>query len=54
VATALALSLSGRSDGFEQVRALAYGVVLMSILLQGATIGPIARYLLRGRAPTAA
>ncbi len=47
VATALALSLAGRGDDFEQVRALAYGVVLTSILLQGVTIGPVARLLLR-------
>jgi CPA1 family monovalent cation:H+ antiporter len=47
VATALALSLIGRGDGYDQVRALTYGVVLTSILLQGATIGPMARTLLR-------
>jgi monovalent cation:H+ antiporter, CPA1 family len=47
VATALALSLLGRADGYDQVRALAYGVVLTSILVQGVTIGPLARILLR-------
>jgi CPA1 family monovalent cation:H+ antiporter len=46
VATALALSLSGRGDQFEQVQALAYGVVLASVLVQGVTIGPLARVLL--------
>lgn len=47
VATALALSLVGRGDSYDQVRALAYGVVLTSILLQGMTIGPVARALFR-------
>jgi len=46
VATALALSLVGRGGDFDRVRALAYGVVLASILLQGITIGPVARALL--------
>jgi CPA1 family monovalent cation:H+ antiporter len=50
VATALALSLSGRGDDYEQVLALTYGVVLTSVLLQGATIGPLARVLLRKQA----
>jgi monovalent cation:H+ antiporter, CPA1 family len=49
VATALALSLTGRGDDYEQVRALTYGVVLTSVLFQGATIGPVARVLLRFR-----
>jgi monovalent cation:H+ antiporter, CPA1 family len=47
VATALALSLVGRGDRFDHVRVLAYGVVLTSVLLQGITIGPLARALLR-------
>jgi Na+:H+ antiporter len=51
VATALALSLLGRGDGYEQVLGLAYGVVLTSILVQGVTIGPVARLLLRERVP---
>lgn len=46
VATALALSLAGQGGEFERVRALAYGVVLTSIVLQGITIGPVARALL--------
>lgn len=46
VATALALSLLGRGPGCDQVRALTYGVVLSSILLQGVTIGSVARRLL--------
>lgn len=49
VATALALSLAGAGPQYEQVRALAYGVVLTSILVQGVTIGPLARLLLNGR-----
>jgi monovalent cation:H+ antiporter, CPA1 family len=52
VATALALSLAGRGDGYEQVRALTYGVVLTSILLQGVTFEPVARLLLRDGNPT--
>jgi CPA1 family monovalent cation:H+ antiporter len=47
VATALALSLVGRGGAYEQVRALTYGVVLTSILIQGVTIGPLARLVLR-------
>lgn len=50
VATALALSLAGRGGEFERVRALAYGVVLASILFQGITIGPLARFLVGERA----
>ena len=49
VATALALSLAGRGGDFERVRALAYGVVLASVLFQGITIGPLARLLVRER-----
>jgi len=51
VATALALSLAGRGDRYEQVRALTYGVVLASILLQGVTFGPLARLVLRDGNP---
>jgi monovalent cation:H+ antiporter, CPA1 family len=54
VATALALSLAGRGDGYDQVRALTYGVVLASILLQGVTFRPVARFLLRDRNPSSA
>lgn len=54
VATALALSLTARGDGYEQVRALTYGVVLTSILLQGVTIGPLARLVLRDGSPASA
>lgn len=50
VATALALSLVSRGGVYEQVGALTYGVVLTSVLLQGVTIGPIARWVLRDRA----
>jgi CPA1 family monovalent cation:H+ antiporter len=49
VATALALSLAGMGDGYERVRALTYGVVLTSILVQGVTFGPVARLLLHER-----
>lgn len=54
VGTALALSLLGRGPGYDQVRALTYGVVLTSILLQGVTVGPVARFLLRHRPAEAA
>jgi monovalent cation:H+ antiporter, CPA1 family len=47
VAVALALSLTETNPQFSSVRALVYGVVLLSILLQGSTIGPLARLLLR-------
>jgi monovalent cation:H+ antiporter, CPA1 family len=49
VATALALSLAGAGPEYARVGALAYGVVLTSILVQGVTIGPLARLLLFGR-----
>jgi CPA1 family monovalent cation:H+ antiporter len=48
IAVALALSLTERSSAFESIRALVYGVVLVSILVQGVTIGPLARLLLNG------
>jgi CPA1 family monovalent cation:H+ antiporter len=51
VAVALALSLTPTSSQFDTVRALVYGVVLVSILLQGSTIGPLARLLLREEQP---
>lgn len=47
IAVALALSLSERGAQFESIRALIYGVVLASILIQGASIGLAARLLLR-------
>jgi CPA1 family monovalent cation:H+ antiporter len=47
IAVALALSLTETNPEFNSVRALVYGVVLLSILLQGSTIGPLARLLLR-------
>lgn len=50
VATALALSLVGRGGVYERVGTLAYGVVLTSVLLQGVTVGPVARFLLGDRA----
>lgn len=53
VATALALSLVGRGPAYDRVRAVAYGVVLASILFQGITIGPLARRLLRDDERTA-
>jgi CPA1 family monovalent cation:H+ antiporter len=43
IAVALALSLSGE---FQSLRGPTYGVVLASILVQGATIGPLTRRLL--------
>ena len=53
IAVALALSLTETNPQFNSIRALVYGVVLLSILLQGSTIGPLARLLLResGEAP---
>jgi len=54
VAVALALSLVGQGGEYDQVRGLTYGVVLTSILLQGVTIGPVARAVLGGRGTAAA
>ena len=51
IAVALALSLTERSSAFDSVRALVYGVVLLSILVQGTTIGPLARLLLKDGDP---
>ncbi len=46
VAIALLLSLPAGDSTLLQVRAMVYGVVLASILLQGATIGVVTRALL--------
>ena len=53
IAVALPLSLTQTIPQFNSIPALVYGVVLLSILLQGSTIGPLARLLLRaaGEAP---
>ncbi len=51
IAVALVLSLTNQGSQFDAVRALAYGVVLVSIVVQGATIGPAARLLLRPAGP---
>ena len=48
IAVALALSLTERNAAFGSIRALVYGVALLSILIQGTTIGPLARLLLKG------
>ena len=50
IAVALALSLSQQQGaGFTEIRSLVYGVVLLSIVLQGATMVPLARRLLQPR-----
>lgn len=50
VAVALVLSLAEQSaPGFEKVRLLVYGIVLLSILIQGTSIGPVSRRLLLRR-----
>ena len=49
VALALALSISPRGGQFAVVAALVYGVVLVSLLVQGTTIGPLTRLLLGPR-----
>jgi len=46
IALALALSVAQRGGDFATVSALVYGVVLVSIVLQGVTIGPLTRVLL--------
>jgi Na+:H+ antiporter len=51
IALALALSVSHRGGDFATVSALVYGVVLVSIVVQGVTIGPLTRLLL-GRQKT--
>jgi CPA1 family monovalent cation:H+ antiporter len=45
VAIALLLTLLGRGTEYETVSAIAYGVVLLSIVIQGATVGPLSRRL---------
>ncbi|MEO6796680.1 MAG: cation:proton antiporter [Candidatus Dormibacter sp.] len=48
VAIALALSLGEQTAGdFPLLRTLVYGVVLLSIVVQGLTIGPLSRALLK-------
>ena len=46
IAVALLLSLTQVGWEFDTVRSLVYGVVLISIVVQGLTIGPLARILL--------
>ena len=47
VAIALALSLGEQAGpDFPELRTLAYGVVLLSIIIQGLTIGPLSRIML--------
>lgn len=46
VAIALLLSLGNEAPELAAVRSIAYGVVLLSIAVQGATVGPAARRLL--------
>ena len=46
IAVALLLSLTQAGPEFDRVRALVYGVVLISIVFQGLTIGPLTRILL--------
>ncbi|MDQ6885267.1 MAG: sodium:proton antiporter [Candidatus Dormibacteraeota bacterium] len=52
IAVALLLSLTQSGPEFDTVRALVYGVVLVSIIVQGLTIGPLARILLPHRGST--
>jgi CPA1 family monovalent cation:H+ antiporter len=48
VAIALALSLSEQTGAqFVNLRTLVYGVVLLSIVIQGLTIAPLSRFLIR-------
>jgi Na+:H+ antiporter len=46
IAVALLLSLTQVGPEYDSVRALVYGVVLISIVFQGVTIGPLTRILL--------
>jgi CPA1 family monovalent cation:H+ antiporter len=47
VAIALTLSLIGNTDPqITLIQTLTYGVALLSIVVQGGTIGPISRWLL--------
>ncbi|MDQ6772329.1 MAG: sodium:proton antiporter [Candidatus Dormibacteraeota bacterium] len=50
IAIALALSLTNAGPQFDELRALVYGVVLITIVVQGVTVGPLARWLLPVRA----
>ncbi|MBO0683954.1 MAG: cation:proton antiporter [Candidatus Dormibacteraeota bacterium] len=47
IAVVLVLSLTGSGGSVGLVRSLVYGVTLLSIVVQGATVGPVARALLR-------
>lgn len=51
VAVALALSLAEQEQGLGTVRALVWGVALITIVVQGMTVGPLARALLREQGP---
>jgi CPA1 family monovalent cation:H+ antiporter len=53
VAIALLLSLDNGSPELAEIKPIAYGVVLLSIVVQGATIGPLARRLLSRHDPGA-
>ncbi len=46
IAVALVLSLQGRGGAYALVATLVYGAVLLSLLVQGLSIGPFARRLL--------
>jgi CPA1 family monovalent cation:H+ antiporter len=46
IAVALVLSLTDAGPRFDEVRALVYGVTLITIVLQGVAIGPLTRALL--------
>jgi CPA1 family monovalent cation:H+ antiporter len=46
IAVALVLSLAGTGGAIGQLKALVYGVTLISIVIQGVTIGPLTRALL--------
>jgi CPA1 family monovalent cation:H+ antiporter len=46
IAVALVLSLPGTGGAIGQLKALVYGVTLISIVIQGVTIGPLTRALL--------
>ncbi|HVC43075.1 MAG TPA: sodium:proton antiporter [Candidatus Saccharimonadales bacterium] len=46
VAIALLLSLTDRGGEFDTIRSIAYGVVLLSILIQGSTVGTVSHWLL--------
>lgn len=45
-ALALSLSVTGRGGELALVGAVVHGVVLLSILIEGGTIGPMTRWLL--------